>query len=178
MTKRITDILISIGEDPSREGLLHTPARVERMFGEIFAGYKQNPADIFTTFDSGSYDQLVILKDIEVFSMCEHHLLPFYGKAHIGYLPDKKIVGISKLARLLDIFSKRLQIQERICEQVTSALMTYLEPKGAICIIEATHLCMRMRGVAKQNSTMVTSSIKGCFLENEHIKQEFLNLIK
>ena len=136
-----------------------------------------NLEDILTTFPADGYDQIILLKDIEFYSMCEHHNVPFYGKAHVAYLPGEKIVGISKLARLVDMYSKRMQIQERIGEQVTDALMKYLQPRGAACIIEASHLCMKMRGVEKQNSVMVTSSMKGAFLYNESLKQELLNLI-
>ena len=171
-------MLLAIGEDPSREGLVKTPERIVRSWNELYKGYNQNPADIMTTFSADGYDQIVLLKDIELYSMCEHHALPFFGKAHVAYIPDKKIVGISKLARLVDIYARRLQIQERIGEQVTSALMEFLEPHGAACIIEATHMCMRMRGVAKQNSTMVTSSVKGVFMNDVSAKTELMGLIK
>lgn len=167
-----------IGEDVNREGLLKTPDRIIRAWKEIFSGYQESPEDIFTTFDTDGYDQIVLLKDIEMYSMCEHHLLPFFGKAHVAYIPDKRVVGISKLARLVNIYSRRMQIQERIGEQVTSDLMKYLEPKGAACIIEACHMCMRMRGVSKQNSVMVTSSLKGCFLVNENAREELLLLLR
>jgi GTP cyclohydrolase I len=166
-----------IGENPGREGLVDTPQRVERMYGEIFRGYHQKPEDVLTVFDSDGYDQIVLLKDIEVYSMCEHHMMPFFGKAHVAYIPGKKIVGISKLARLVDIYARRLQIQERIGLQVTDALMNMLQPLGAACIIEASHLCMRMRGVEKQNSTMVTSSLRGCFLTDQAVRQELMYLI-
>lgn len=174
----IQDTLVYIGENQFREGLLDTPKRVVKMWDEIYKGYGQDPADVLTTFDSGTYDQMVILKDAELYSMCEHHMLPFIGKIHIAYIPDKKVIGISKLARLADIFARRLQIQERIGEQVTMALMEHLQPKGAACVIEASHLCMRMRGVAKQNSIMITSSLKGEFLDNPSAKQEFMDFIK
>jgi len=167
-----------IGEDPTREGLLRTPERVVNTWNELYKGYLQDPKDIFTTFEAEGYDQIVLLKDCEIYSMCEHHLMPFFGKAHVAYLPDKKVIGISKLARLVDIFSRRLQIQERIGQQITDTLMTYLQPKGAACIIEATHLCMRMRGVSKQNSIMITSSMRGVFLENLTAREELLQLIR
>lgn len=167
-----------IGENPDREGLIDTPRRIVKMWKEIYAGYSMKVEDILTTFSADGYDQIILLKDIEFYSMCEHHNIPFYGKVHVAYLPGEKIVGISKLARLVDMYSKRVQIQERIGEQVTDALMKYLQPKGAACIIEASHLCMKMRGVEKQNSIMVTSSMKGEFLNNESLKQELLNLIK
>ena len=174
----IKNILELIGEEPHREGLLDTPKRVVKSWDQIYSGYSQNPADLFTQFSSDVYNQMVILKGIEMFSTCEHHMLPFYGKAHIAYIPNEKIVGISKLARLLDMYARRLQIQERIGDQVTSALMEYLQPKGAACIIEASHMCMRMRGVSKQNSIMVTSSIKGIFETDASAKAELISLIK
>jgi len=169
-----------IGEDPYRQGLKDTPKRVTKMWDEIFSGYDQDPASLLTVFDSDGYDQIVLLKDIELYSMCEHHMLPFFGKAHVAYIPGKngKVIGISKLARLLDIYAKRLQIQERIGRQVTAALMEHLEAAGAACIIEATHMCMRMRGVEKQNSVMSTSSMKGLFLEHTSTRNELMQLIK
>ena len=173
----VKDQLQAIGEDTDREGLSDTPKRVVKMWSEIYRGYGQNPADILTTFDKGTYDQMVILANIELYSMCEHHMMPFIGKAHVAYIPDEKVIGISKLARLVDIYARRLQIQERIGEQVTTALMEYLQPKGAACVIEASHLCMRMRGVEKQNSVMITSSLKGEFLADSSAKEEFLNFI-
>lgn len=174
----IRQVLYEIGEDPEREGLVDTPKRVVKSWKELFAGYKQDPADVLTVFEAGTYDQMVLLRDIEMHSTCEHHMLPFYGKAHIAYVPNDKVIGISKLARLLDIFAKRLQIQERIGEQVTKALIDYLSPKGAGCIIESRHMCMCARGVEKQNSTMVTSSLKGCFLTDQTVRSEFLALAK
>lgn len=171
-----------IGEDPNRDGLKETPDRVVRAWRELFAGYTQNPEDIFKEFDGEGIGGLIYLKDIEFFSMCEHHMLPFFGRAHIGYIPNGKVVGISKLARLLDIFSRRLQIQERIAEQVTEALMSYLEPIGAACLIEAKHLCISCRGVQKQHSVMGYSSMKGAFLEDSHngvaARNEFLRCVK
>jgi GTP cyclohydrolase I len=166
-----------IGEDPNREGLRETPARVVKSWSKLFGGYKASLEDVFKTFEEGACDELVILKDIEFYSQCEHHLLPFYGKAHIGYIPDGKVIGVSKLARLLEVFSRRMQIQERIGEQVTTALMEHLHPKGAICVLEAQHHCMTSRGVEKQDSVMVTSSIKGAFKQIE-TRAEFLSLIK
>ncbi len=175
----IIALLKALGEDPTRDGLLDTPLRVLRSWNEIYGGYKQDPTDCFKTFDGESYDQMVVIGHIEFYSMCEHHMLPFYGKAHIGYLPDNKgkVIGISKPARLVDVFSRRLQIQERICEQIATTMMENLEPKGVGCIIEATHMCMRMRGVQKESSIVTTSSLKGVFLEKE-IKDEFLHHIE
>jgi len=174
----IYKMLLEIGEDPDREGLLETPKRIVKSWKELYAGYNQNPADLFTVFEAGTYNQIVLLKDIEVYSLCEHHGLPFFGKAHVAYIPNEKVIGISKLARLVDVFARRMQIQERIGEQVTSALMEYLQPKGAACIIQACHMCMRMRGVNKQQSTMITSSMKGEFLTNLSAKQELMSIIK
>jgi len=178
MKAHITEQLRYIGEDPTREGLVETPNRIVRSWKELYCGYDQDPKELLTTFDSDGYDQIVLLKDIELYSMCEHHMLPFYGKAHVAYIPDKKVIGISKLARLVDMFARRLQIQERLGEQVTSTLMEMLQPQGAACIIEACHMCMRMRGVAKQQSTMVTSSLKGVFLTKGEARQELMGLIK
>lgn len=174
----IAQQLLLLGENPNREGLIDTPKRVIKSWNEIYSGYSKEPKDVLTVFSADGYDQIVLLKDIELYSMCEHHMLPFFGKAHVAYLPDKKVIGISKLARLVDIYARRLQIQERIGEQVTTALMEYLQPKGAACIIEATHMCMRMRGVNKQNSVMITSSIKGIFLEDTSAKSELMQMIK
>lgn len=155
-----------IGEDPTREGLVETPDRVVRAWDEWFAGYKQDPADVFKQFDGDGIGGLIYLKDVEFYSTCEHHMAPFWGKAMIAYIPNGKVIGVSKLARLLDIFSRRLQIQERIGEQVTDALMQYLNPIGAACLIEAKHLCISSRGVRKQQSSMGYSSLKGVFLED------------
>ena len=167
-----------IGEDPNREGLKETPNRIVRSWDELYAGYKQIPADILTTFDAEGYDQIILLKDIELFSMCEHHMLPFFGVAHIAYIPGVRIVGISKLARLVDMYARRLQIQERIGEQITQALEDFLKPRGTACIIEAVHMCMRMSGVSKQGSTMVTSSLKGAFFTSAGARMELMGLIK
>lgn len=167
-----------IGEDVTREGLIDTPSRVIKSWKEIYSGYSKSPADILTVFEADGYDQIVLLKNIEMYSMCEHHMLPFHGVAHVAYIPGEKVIGISKLARLVDIYARRLQIQERIGQQVTQALMEYLQPKGAACIIEASHMCMRMRGVAKQQSIMVTSSMEGCFKTDMSSKQELMSLLK
>jgi len=175
----IKTIIEAIGENPDREGLIKTPDRIINSWSEIYSGYNVDVSTLFTTFtDTLGYDQIIICKDIEVYSMCEHHMLPFFGKAHVAYLPNEKVIGISKLARLVDAYARRLQIQERICQQVTQTLMTYLQPLGAACIIEATHLCMRMRGCNKQESRMVTSSLRGVFLEDGRAKQELMQLIK
>lgn len=175
---QINSILHYIGEDPTREGLLETPKRVVKSWFELYAGYNKDPADILTTFDAENYDEIVLLKDIELYSMCEHHMLPFYGKAHVAYIPNGRVIGISKLARLVDIFSRRLQIQERLGQQITSAIMEHLQPKGAACIIEASHMCMRMRGVSKQHSMMITSSMTGVFMEKPETRAELMALLK
>jgi GTP cyclohydrolase I len=180
--KSVEDIIIRqlqfIGEDPTREGLLETPGRVIKAWGELFSGYKQDPTKILKSFKEGACDEMVLLKGIEFYSCCEHHLLPFFGKAHIAYIPDGRVVGISKLARLLEVFARRLQIQERLGQQITETLMKELKPKGAACILEAQHFCMVSRGVQKQNSIMVTSSLKGVFLEKPEVRAEFMGLIK
>lgn len=155
-----------IGEDPGRQGLRETPVRVIDSYAKLFGGYSMKPEDVIKTFDSPKYDQIVLLKDIEIFSVCEHHMLPFIGKAHVAYIPKGKVIGISKLARIVEIYARRLQIQERLGEEVTACIMEHLKPIGAACIIEAQHLCMQMRGVEKQHSTMITSSLKGVFLED------------
>jgi GTP cyclohydrolase IA len=172
----VRNFLCGIGEDPGRDGLRETPARVVKAFNFLLSGYGVDVSSVLKSFDSDGYNQIVLLKNIELYSLCEHHILPFFGRAHVAYIPGKKIIGISKLARVVDVFSRRLQIQERIGEQVTGALEEFLHPKGVACIIEAEHLCMRMRGVEKQNSVMVTSSLKGLFLEGES-RLELLKLI-
>lgn len=175
----LTQILRQLGEDPDREGLRETPNRVVRSWDELYAGYKKDVTSIFTVFtDVCNYDQVVICKDIELYSMCEHHMLPFFGKAHVAYLPNKKVIGISKLARLVDIYARRLQIQERIGQQVTNALVEYLNPLGSACIIEATHMCMRMRGCNKQRTAMITSSLTGVFRDDMAARAELFQLIK
>lgn len=177
--KSLIEQLRYIGEDTEREGLIDTPSRVIRSWKEIYSGYNQDPAKILTVFkETDGYQEMIILKDIEFYSMCEHHMLPFFGKAHVAYLPDNKVIGISKLARLVDIFARRLQIQERLCQQITDALMEHLQPKGAACTIEASHMCMKMRGCNKRKSTMVTTSLKGCFLDDSVARQEYLLYIK
>lgn len=175
MEKSIERQLQYIGEDTSRDGLAGTAKRVLKSWTHLYSGYGQNPKDHLKVFEKGSYDQMVLLKDIEFYSTCEHHLQPFFGRAHIAYLPGKKVIGISKLARILETFSRRLQIQERIGEQITDFLIKELGAKGAGCVLEAKHFCMVARGVEKQNSVMVTSSLKGNFRKPE-VRQEFLNL--
>ena len=171
-------ILQFIGEDPNREGLRDTPRRVAKAWKEMCAGYSEDPASIMTVFEDGCCDEMVILRDIDFVSFCEHHMLPFTGKAHIAYVPNKKVLGVSKLVRLLQIYAKRLQIQERLSQQVTAALDTHLQPKGSACVIEASHMCMVCRGVKKQNSVMITSSLTGVFKESGAARQEFMSLIR
>lgn len=163
-----------IGEDPSREGLKETPNRVVKSWKHLFSGYSVNIPSLMKTFEEKNINGLVLLKNIDMYSTCEHHILPFYGKAHIAYIPDNRVLGVSKLARLLEAYARRLQIQERIGEQVTDALMQYLKPKGAACIIEAQHFCMLSRGVEKQNSIMVTDSLKGAFMESASLRNELM----
>lgn len=178
MENQIKDILKEIGENPDRDGLKDTPKRIIQSWAELYKGYKQSPKDLITCFDCENYTGMVLLKDIELYSMCEHHMLPFVGKCHIAYIPDKKVIGISKLARLMEVYSRRLQIQERLTDQIANCLMEILKPKGVAVMIEAEHFCMRMRGVGKQNSIMITSSLKGAFLEEESTRNEFLSLIR
>ncbi|RYV49975.1 GTP cyclohydrolase I FolE [Pengzhenrongella frigida] len=159
----VRELLIAVGEDPEREGLLETPSRVARAYAEVFAGLRQDPADVLgTTFDIG-HDEMVLVKDIEVYSTCEHHLVPFHGVAHVGYIPSAagRVAGLSKLARLVDVFARRPQVQERLTSQIADALVEHLEPLGAIVVIECEHLCMSMRGVRKPGSRTVTSAVRG-----------------
>lgn len=173
----IAEQLEYIGENPDREGLVETPKRIRKSWDKLYGGYKMNPKDLLKTFDKETYDQMVVLKDIEFYSTCEHHALPFFGKAHIAYIPNKKVIGVSKLARLLEIYARRMQIQERIGEQVTTFLMKELKAKGAACVLEAQHFCMTSRGVEKKNAKMVTSSLKGAFLKEPETRQEFFSMI-
>ncbi|MGV8977870.1 MAG: GTP cyclohydrolase I FolE [Cellulomonas sp.] len=159
----IRELLLGVGEDPDREGLRDTPARVARAFAETFAGLRQGPEDVLTTtFDLG-HDEMILVKDIELYSTCEHHLVPFHGVAHVGYIPgpDGRITGLSKLARLVDVFAKRPQVQERLTSQVADALVAFLKPRGVIVVIECEHLCMSMRGVHKPGSRTLTSAVRG-----------------
>lgn len=173
----ITRLLQFIGEDVKRNGLLETPKRVVASYKELFAGYHINPKDLIKTFESDC-DEMVLVRDIEFCSMCEHHMLPFIGKGHIAYIPSGRVIGVSKLARILECYSRRLQNQERITQQVTKALDTYLSPKGSACVLEAKHLCMACRGVGKQHSVMVTSSLTGAFRDKPEARAEFMQLIK
>ncbi|WP_394980733.1 GTP cyclohydrolase I FolE [uncultured Helicobacter sp.] len=167
-----------IGEDRAREGLEDTPRRIIESLQTLFSGYAQNPRDLLgATFEEGLCDEMVIAKDIEFYSMCEHHLLPFFGRISIGYIPDKHLAGISSLARLVESFARRLQIQERLTEQIAQCLLENLQPKGVIVVCEAQHLCMSMRGVQK-NPTIITSALRGLFKRDPKTRAEFMQLIK
>jgi GTP cyclohydrolase IA len=174
----VRELLIELGEDPEREGLLKTPLRVAQSMRFLTQGYRTNPDkvinDALFTQDTGG---MVIVKDIEVYSMCEHHMLPFFGRCHIGYLPNGKVFGVSKLARLVDVYARRLQLQERLTEQISQVIMDSIDAKGVGVMIEARHLCMMMRGVEKQNSTMITSSVLGVFRDHLATREEFLTLV-
>ncbi|MET9886015.1 GTP cyclohydrolase I FolE [Streptomyces sp. NPDC006430] len=174
----IRELLIAVGEDPDREGLLETPARVARAYKEIFAGLYQKPEEVLTTtFDLG-HDEMVLVKDIEVMSNCEHHLVPFHGVAHVGYIPstDGKITGLSKLARLVDVFARRPQVQERLTTQIADSLMEILEPRGVIVVVECEHMCMTMRGVRKPGAKTITSAVRGQ-LRDPATRNEAMSLI-
>jgi GTP cyclohydrolase I len=178
MEDAVKKILESIGEDPSREGLKDTPRRVAAAWEHLMQGYRQDPDEILRkAIFSEECNHMIIVKDIEVYSMCEHHLLPFFGKCHIGYIAQDRVYGVSKLARLVDCFSRRLQLQERLTQQIASALMGPIGAEGVGVVIEAQHLCMMMRGVSKQNSKMVTSAVLGSFREDAATRNEFLKLI-
>ena len=178
MEQAITEILKNIGEDPNREGLIDTPKRVKKSYDFLMQGYKIDPNEILkkAVFEE-ECNHMVIVRDIEIYSMCEHHMLPFYGKCHIGYIPRNKVYGVSKLARVADAYSRRLQIQERLTQQIATALMGPIDAEGVAVVIEAKHLCMMMRGVEKQNSKMVTSAMLGCFRDDIATRNEFLKLI-
>jgi len=178
--KRLTkELLKEIGEDPSREGLLDTPSRVSRTWEYLSKGYRQDVKELINgAIFNEEYDQMVAVKDIEFYSMCEHHLLPFFGHAHIAYIPNGKIIGLSKIPRILDMFSRRLQVQERMTQEVANMLNDALEPKGVAVIIEAQHMCMQMRGVEKRQSYMSTSAMLGIFRDDDKTRKEFLDIVK
>ena len=175
----ITQIIKEVGEDPTREGLLKTPERAEKAYHFLTQGYKQNVDELVNgaIFENAYESEMIIVKDIELYSICEHHLLPFFGKCHVGYLPDKKIIGLSKIPRIVDLFSRRFQLQERLTTQIAESIEKLLNPLGVAVVIEASHLCSRMRGVEKQNSVMTTSCVKGAFRKNVSTREEFLKLI-
>lgn len=175
----VRQLLDELGEDPSRDGLVATPSRVWKSLSFLTDGYSQDVADVVgdAVFEE-QYDEMVVVRDIEFFSLCEHHLLPFFGRAHIAYVPDGKIVGLSKLPRVVDVYSHRLQVQERLTTQIADALETVLQPKGVAVVLEGSHLCMMMRGVQKQNSQTLTSAMRGTFKEDARTRAEFFDLVK
>jgi len=175
----VHEMLVRIGEDPQREGLVRTPERVHRAYEHLTRGYKEDPqAMLQKALFTVTYDEMVIVKDVEMFSLCEHHLLPFFGKVHVAYIPNGKVVGLSKIPRLIEIFSRRLQIQERLTTQIAETIQQAIQPQGVGVVIEARHLCMMMRGVEKQHSATVTSSMLGCFRDEQETRGEFLSLIR
>ncbi len=174
----VRKMLTLIGEDPNREGLRRTPERFEKAFRYLTSGYRQDPEKLLNgAMFSVCYDNMVVVKDIELYSLCEHHLLPFFGKCHVAYIPNKKVVGLSKIARLVNMYARRLQIQERLTSQIAKAIQDKLAPEGVGVVIEARHLCMVMRGVEKQHSSAMTSAMLGAFRENKQTRDEFLSLI-
>ncbi len=174
----VKDLLALLGEDPSREGLIKTPKRMEASLKFLTRGYRQNIEKVLNgAIYEENYDEMVVVKDIDLFSLCEHHLLPFYGKAHVAYLPDGKIIGLSKIPRVVDIFSRRLQVQERLTSQIADCLMQHLKPKGVAVVVEAFHLCMAMRGVEKKDSFCLTSSMLGTFRSDPRSRAEFFSLV-
>ena len=179
LEKNYRQILTEIGENPDREGLLKTPERVAKAMKFLTSGYEINPDEIIqqAVFNE-TYSEMVLVKDIEVYSMCEHHVLPFFGKAHIAYIPDGKIVGLSKVPRVVDAYSRRLQVQERLTIEIRDCLQRTLNPKGVAVVLECSHMCMQMRGVQKQNSATTTSAFTGLFLDNDATRKEFINLIR
>ena len=179
MQDLIRSLLEKIGEEPDREGLRNTPERFEKAIAFLTSGYRQDPREVLQrAIFQEQYDEMVTIKDIDLFSLCEHHLLPFFGKCHIAYLPRKKIVGLSKIARVVELYARRLQVQERLTQEIASAIMDTLQPHGVAVVIEAFHLCMMMRGVEKQNSKAVTSAMLGVFRTRHSTRMEFMELIK
>jgi GTP cyclohydrolase I len=175
----VREMLVRLGQDPDREGLSRTPERVEKAMRFLVKGYQDDPETLLReALFTVSYDEMVIVKDVEMFSLCEHHLLPFFGKVHVAYIPNGKVIGLSKIPRLIEAFSRRLQIQERLTTQIAEAIQNTIEPQGVGVVIEARHLCMMMRGVEKQHSSAVTSSMLGCFRNEEETRTEFLSLIR
>ncbi|MBI2464424.1 GTP cyclohydrolase I FolE [Candidatus Peregrinibacteria bacterium] len=173
----IRSLLLFIGENPEREGLKKTPERVIRSYERLFSGYKKDPRDLLTVFDGENYDEMIVAKNIEFYSTCEHHMLPFFGEAHIGYIPLKKIIGLSKLPRMVDIYARRMQNQERLTSQIAQSLQKLLNPRGVGVVLEARHFCIMCRGVEKQRSQFITSSLLGSFKNDMNTRSEFLKLI-
>jgi GTP cyclohydrolase I len=177
LTSHVRGILAEIGEDPQREGLVKTPERVARALRFLTKGYAEDPQSVLNgALFTEDYSEMIVVKDLDFFSMCEHHILPFFGKAHVAYIPKHRIVGISKLARLVEVYARRLQVQERMTAQIASILMETLDPQGVGVVLQAEHLCMRMRGVEKQNSIVVTSTMLGVFRSHQETRQEFMSL--
>jgi GTP cyclohydrolase IA len=175
----VREMLVRLGEDPQREGLAQTPKRVQKAFEFLTRGYNEDPEVLLkNALFTVNYDEMVIVKDVEVFSLCEHHMLPFFGKVHVAYIPNGKVIGLSKIPRLIELFSRRLQIQERLTTQIAETIQKVIQPQGVGVVIEARHLCMMMRGVEKQHSAAVTSSMLGCFREEQETRTEFLSLIR
>jgi len=175
----VREMIVRLGENPQREGLVATPERVRKAFQFLTKGYKEDPEALLKgALFSVSYDEMVIVKDVEMFSLCEHHMLPFFGKVHVAYIPNGRVIGLSKIPRLIELFSRRLQIQERLTTQIAETIQKVVEPQGVGVVVEARHLCMMMRGVEKQHSQAVTSSMLGCFREEEETRSEFLSLIR
>src|SRR6202167_2352314 len=175
----VREMIVRLGENPTREGLARTPERVHRAYEHLMKGYKEDPeAMLKNALFTVTYDQMVIVKDVEMFSLCEHHMLPFFGKVHVAYIPNGKVIGLSKIPRLIDIFARRLQIQERLTTQIAETIQHAIQPQGVGVVIEARHLCMMMRGVEKQHSAAVTSSMLGSFRHEEETRTEFLSLIR
>jgi GTP cyclohydrolase IA len=175
----VREMLVRLGEDPHREGLAQTPKRVQKAFEFLTRGYNEDPEALLkNALFTVNYDEMVIVKDVEVFSLCEHHMLPFFGKVHVAYIPNGKVIGLSKIPRLIELFSRRLQIQERLTTQIAESIQKVIQPQGVGVVIEARHLCMMMRGVEKQHSAAVTSSMLGCFREEHETRTEFLSLIR
>jgi GTP cyclohydrolase I len=174
----VNQMLVELGEDPCREGLLKTPARVASALRFLTKGYVEDPKEVINgALFTEDYQEMIVLKDLDFFSLCEHHVLPFFGKAHVAYIPKHRIVGISKLARLVEVFSRRLQVQERMTTQIANILMDELDPQGVGVVLQAEHLCMRMRGVEKQNSVVVTSAMLGVFRSRHETREEFMTLV-
>jgi GTP cyclohydrolase I len=179
MQELTRDLLIKIGEDPEREGLKNTPERFEKAIRFLTSGYRQDPREVLQrAIFHENYDEMVTVKDLDFFSLCEHHILPFFGKCHVAYIPKKNIVGLSKIARVVELYSRRLQVQERLTQEIATAIMDTLQPHGVAVVIEAFHLCMIMRGVEKQNSKAVTSAMLGVFRTRQSTRMEFMELIK
>jgi GTP cyclohydrolase I len=179
MQELLHELLVRLGEDPEREGLARTPERMERALQHLTRGYNEDPGKILKdALFAVSYDEMVIVRDIEMFSLCEHHILPFFGKVHVAYIPNGKVIGLSKIPRLVDIFARRLQVQERLTTQIAESIQHAIQPQGVGVVIEARHLCMMMRGVEKQHSSAVTSAMLGVFRDRQETREEFLSLLR